>query len=103
MTGWSPVTLFEASLPADRTRSPCRSTGKPFPSSPAFGLRLGDRPGPDPVRRRVNDAHEEIHIMFTEPSALTLPYDQDPRFAELEDLIAALEAKWAQETKDHGN
>lgn len=41
--------------------------------------------------------------MFTEPSALTLPYDQDPRFAELEDLVAALEAKWAQEAKDHRN
>ncbi len=41
--------------------------------------------------------------MFTEPTALTLPYNQDPRFAELEELVSALEAKWKREAQDKGN
>lgn len=41
--------------------------------------------------------------MFTEPSTLSLPYDQDPRFAEIEELVAALEAEWAREAEEKKN
>ena len=34
--------------------------------------------------------------MSTQNSTQTVPYNQDQRFAELEDLVAALEATWCQ-------
>jgi hypothetical protein len=37
--------------------------------------------------------------MFNEMSTPTVPYDQDERFAGLDELVSALEAKW-QQAKD---
>jgi len=62
-----------------------------------MALRLGDTPGPDLIRGRVNDAFEEIIIMYTEHHSVALPYELDPRFEELFDLVEALEAKWKAE------
>ncbi len=35
--------------------------------------------------------------MYTEHHTVALPYELDPRFEELFDLVEALEAKWAAE------
>lgn len=35
--------------------------------------------------------------MNTEEHSLALPYERDPRFEELFDLVEALEAKWKAE------
>jgi hypothetical protein len=37
--------------------------------------------------------------MYTEQHTVTLPYALDPKFADLLELVEALEAKWLSERK----